>query len=576
MRKRFFIIFFALGFVPMFFASAQSLTIEKDINLGGTKSVLNALSIGVGIASPGALLDVQGAAQFGSGNVNLIDSSGKIAGISSTYFASLNGSNLTGLTASMVGLGNVTNESKATMFASPTFTGSVTMPGTGIWNSSGNVGISTTSPAYKLDVVGTGRFTSPVIVGTPTADSHATTRAYVDSAVSSAGEWTTTSTGIYYNSGNVGIGTASPSTALQVAGTVTATAFAGPLTGNVTGDVTGSSGSTTGNAATATALQTARNIFGISFNGTANIGSALGTGAYATIANYAPLASPTFTGTLYLDGAFDARNIYGVTGLHQTNASPPQVGIGTMSPDALLDVDGTAWLRGAESGTGGLYVDSTGKVGIGTGAVALTDDLEVKGSGFANVIINGSSGGLLSLKDDGVTYADFYANAGGVFLYGRGGNNTLRIANSSGYGIEIIDNGKVGIGTITPGYLLQVGESGDGTQARANAWNTFSDARLKKDLEKINSPFDILAPISGYYFHWKEGTDKSRHVGILAQDVELTLPEAVSIDDEGMKSVDYDRLVPVLINAVKELKSQNDNLKEIVCGKYPDEKDCDE
>ncbi|KKU14335.1 MAG: hypothetical protein UX22_C0028G0001, partial [Candidatus Jorgensenbacteria bacterium GW2011_GWA2_45_9] len=37
----------------MFFASAQSLTIEKDINLGGTKSVLNALSIGVGIASPG-------------------------------------------------------------------------------------------------------------------------------------------------------------------------------------------------------------------------------------------------------------------------------------------------------------------------------------------------------------------------------------------------------------------------------------------------------------------------------------------------------------------------------------------
>ena len=361
-----------------------------------------------------------------------------------------------------------------------------------------------------------------------------------------------------------------------MAGTVTATAFAGPLTGNVTGNVTGSSGSTTGNAATATALQTARNIFGISFNGTANIGSALGTGAYATIANYATLASPTFTGTLYLDGAFDARNIYGVTGLHQTNASPPQVGIGTMSPDALLDVDGTAWLRGAESGTGGLYVDSTGKVGIGTGAVALTDDLEVKGSCFANVIINGSSGGLLSLKDDGVTYADFYANAGGVFLYGRGGNNTLRIANSSGYGIEIIDNGKVGIGTITPGYLLQVGESGDGTQARANAWNTFSDARLKKDLEKINSPFDILAPISGYYFHWKEGTDKSRHVGILAQDVELTLPEAVSIDDEGMKSVDYDRLVPVLINAVKELKSQNDNLKEIVCGKYPDEKDCDE
>jgi len=69
----------------------------------------------------------------------------------------------------------------------------------------------------------------------------------------------------------VGIGTTSPSTTLQVAGTATATAFAGPLTGNVTGNVSGSAGSTTGNAATATALATARTISGTSFDGTANI-----------------------------------------------------------------------------------------------------------------------------------------------------------------------------------------------------------------------------------------------------------------------------------------------------------------
>lgn len=71
--------------------------------------------------------------------------------------------------------------------------------------------------------------------------------------------------------GNVTINAASSGDELTVTGSVVATSFAGALTGNVTGNVTGSSGSTTGNAATATALQTARNINGVSFNGTANI-----------------------------------------------------------------------------------------------------------------------------------------------------------------------------------------------------------------------------------------------------------------------------------------------------------------
>ena len=66
-------------------------------------------SVGIGTATPAAFLDVQGAAQFGSGNVDLIDSSGKIAAISSTYFASLDGSNLTTLNATNLSTGTVDN-----------------------------------------------------------------------------------------------------------------------------------------------------------------------------------------------------------------------------------------------------------------------------------------------------------------------------------------------------------------------------------------------------------------------------------------------------------------------------------
>ena len=55
------------------------------------------------------------------------------------------------------------------------------------------------------------------------------------------------------------------------AASVSATSFSGAFSGNVTGNITGSSGSCTGNSATATALQNARNIGGVSFNGTADI-----------------------------------------------------------------------------------------------------------------------------------------------------------------------------------------------------------------------------------------------------------------------------------------------------------------
>lgn len=84
----------------------------------------------------------------------------------------------------------------------------------------GNVGIATTTPSYKLDVVGGGQFSQPIVIGTPTIAGHAATKSYVDSSVTGAAtQWTTTSTGVFYNSGNVGIGTTGPVTKLEIQGT---------------------------------------------------------------------------------------------------------------------------------------------------------------------------------------------------------------------------------------------------------------------------------------------------------------------------------------------------------------------
>ena len=88
-------------------------------------------NVGIGTTNPGAKLDVTGAAQFGTGNVNLIDSTGKITGLSSTYFASLDGSTLTGLNASSLGSGTVAPGRVSGSYTGITGVGTLTA---GAWN----------------------------------------------------------------------------------------------------------------------------------------------------------------------------------------------------------------------------------------------------------------------------------------------------------------------------------------------------------------------------------------------------------------------------------------------------------
>jgi len=68
-----------------------------------------------------------------------------------------------------------------------------------------------------------------------------------------------------------------------------------------------------------------------------------------------------------------------------------------------------------------------------------------------------------------------------------------------------------------------------------------------------------LMGISGVSFNWRK--DKSKAIGIIAQDVEKVLPEAVSTNGQGYKVVSYDSLIPLLIESVKSLKAELDLLK---------------
>lgn len=79
----------------------------------------------------------------------------------------------------------------------------------------------------------------------------------------------------------------------------------------------------------------------------------------------------------------------------------------------------------------------------------------------------------------------------------------------------------------------------------------FSDPKLKKNIRPITKALDIVKALNGVYFDWID-TDKPS-VGVLAPDVEKVLPELVYTNEQGIKSVAYDKLVAVLIEAIKEL-----------------------
>ena len=88
--------------------------------------------------------------------------------------------------------------------------------------------------------------------------------------------------------------------------------------------------------------------------------------------------------------------------------------------------------------------------------------------------------------------------------------------------------------------------------------------RLKTNIVKLPNALDKVSQINGYYYNWNVGTDKRKQVGVIAQEVEKVLPEIVSEDNSGIKSVDYGKLTPLLIEAIKEQQQTIQSLQLIV------------
>ena len=102
-------------------------------------------------------------------------------------------------------------------------------------------------------------------------------------------------------------------------------------------------------------------------------------------------------------------------------------------------------------------------------------------------------------------------------------------------------------------------DASTGTLSATNL-NSTSDINLKKNIEVITNANEILSQIKGVNFIWKESNKSS--FGVIAQDVEKVLPELISVrSDTGTKSVNYNGLIGVLIEAVKNLSERVNELE---------------
>ena len=123
----------------------------------------------------------------------------------------------------------------------------------------------------------------------------------------------------------------------------------------------------------------------------------------------------------------------------------------------------------------------------------------------------------------------------------------------------------IGVGTSPPGTTGQIRATDDITAFYS------SDIALKEDIKNISDPLESLKKLNGVLFNWKDswinkqgGEDgyfvRKKDVGVIAQEVEKVLPEAVAQRKDGIKAVKYDRLTCLLIEAVKVLSDKVEKL----------------
>ena len=179
-------------------------------------------------------------------------------------------------------------------------------------------------------------------------------------------------------------------------------------------------------------------------------------------------------------------------------------------------------------------------------------------------VVSGSSqlsGTFLSKLGDGVVSGSAQINKtlNQVTDVSNGGGNLSNFALTVGDGTN--STSKTTGGLIVSGGLGVLNTINAGGDVIAFAT---SDERLKDNIKPIENPLEVISQISGNTFDWnseKQNIYNGKDYGVIAQEIQKVMPELVDTRDNGYLAVKYDKIVPLLIESIKELKKEIEELK---------------
>ena len=199
-------------------------------------------------------------------------------------------------------------------------------------------------------------------------------------------------------------------------------------------------------------------------------------------------------------------------------------------------------------------LNTTNSTGIGNGSVVIDGGVSIA----KNLFVGGNTNITGDFDVTGNTTFSTIVAAGATFgniQIAQTDDNTIDTS-SGDFKISSIVGSLVAIQTNTTiTGILSV------TDDITAFWS--SDERLKDNITPIHDPLSKVISISGNTFDWNDKSNKSGNdVGLIAQEIEKVLPEAVTTRDNGYLAVDYHKVVPLLVEAIKELSGKVDALEQ--------------